>query len=75
MYTIYLEQEGKSPVRLDTLESGAEAVNNGAAYLGLTKQSMCYAHTTERLLTTGEVSFMVGSRNKKETIRIRNILT
>lgn len=74
MYTIYLEQEGKSPVLLDSVKSGAEAVNNGAAYLGLTEKSMCYAHTTERLLTTGEVSFMVGSRKKQETIRIRNIL-
>tara|TARA_R100000951_G_scaffold102087_1_gene94022 strand:- start:726 stop:956 length:231 start_codon:yes stop_codon:yes gene_type:complete len=74
-YKLQLLQGRKKPIVLDKLKSAEEAINNGAAYLGLTHKDYSFEQSVKYLLTKGELEFTVGRAGKQpETILIEVVL-
>lgn len=75
MYKLQLLQGRKKPIVLDKLKSAKDAINNGAAYLGLTHKDYSFEQSVKYLLTKGELQFTVGRAGKEpETILIEVML-
>ena len=75
MYKLQLLQGRKKPIVLDKLRSAEDAINNGAAYLGLTHKDYDFEQSVKYLLTKGELQFIVGRAGQKpETILIEVML-
>lgn len=74
MYKLKLIQGKNKPIVLDKLKSVEDAINNGAAYLGLTHKDYSFEQSVKYLLTKGELEFTVGRAGQiPETVLIEKV--